>query len=184
MASYLSTTRRPSWGCLAILVILAHPLPAQDEADQVPPEIQRMVRDGMARALEAETAKHPDNLQAWIQLGNLYFDNGFYEKAVIAYEKAVELDPRNPDVLTDIGVVYRRTSRPHKAVQFFDRAIAVDPSHETSRFNKGIVLMHDLQDRDGALKAWEALLAINPVFVAPNGQSLDAILRHYSSATQ
>jgi len=41
---------------------------------------------------------------------------------------------------------------------------------ETSYFNKGVVLMHDLNDSAGALKAWEGLLKINPMAKAPNGQ--------------
>ena len=46
-----------------------------------------------------------------------------------------------------------------------------------SRFNKGIVLMHDLNDIKGAIKAWEDLLQINPVAVAPNGMSVDQLVQ-------
>jgi hypothetical protein len=39
--------------------------------------------------------------------------------------------------------------------------------------------MHDLDDRKGAIRAWEALLEINPVAMAPNGQSVDELIVHY-----
>lgn len=39
--------------------------------------------------------------------------------------------------------------------------------------------MHDLNDREGALKTWEALLAINPVARVGNDQSLEQMIRHY-----
>jgi hypothetical protein len=45
--------------------------------------------------------------------------------------------------------------------------VKIDPRHEISRFNKGIVLMHDLQDQKGALQAWEELVKINPIAKAP-----------------
>jgi tetratricopeptide (TPR) repeat protein len=75
--------------------------------------------------------------------------------------------------------MYRRANRPEDAVREFERAIAIDPKLENAYFNKGIVLLHDLDDRKGAIRAWEALLEINPVAMAPNGQSVDELIVHY-----
>ena len=115
-----------------------------------------------------------------MQLGNLYFDNDQAEKAVVAYEKALAIDPNNANILTDLGVMYRRSGQPQQAVAAFDRAISVDPAHETARFNKGVVLMHDLNDTAGAVSVWKELADVNPVFTAPNGQTLDELIQHYS----
>ena len=68
-----------------------------------------------------------------------------------------------------LGIMYRRSGQPQKAIEAFDRAIATDPKHENSRFNKGIVLMHDLNDREGAIAAWEELVEVNPNALTPNG---------------
>lgn len=127
-------------------------------------------------ALLAEANRNPRNAVTWAHLGNLYFDNGLHEKAIDAYLKSLELVPDNANVLTDLGVMYRRSGRPQQAVESFDRAIAADPKHETSRFNKGIVLLHDLKDTRGAVDAWEGLVAINPVAVTPSGQSVDEMV--------
>ena len=127
--------------------------------------------------LEKITAQSPDDVSAWVELGNLYFDSSNYQKAIEAYNKSLALNPNNANVITDLGVMYRRSGQPDEAVKTFDRAIKVDPKHETSRFNKGIVLMHDLNDIEGAIKAWEELVALNPVALAPNGQSVDQILQ-------
>jgi hypothetical protein len=43
--------------------------------------------------------------------------------------------------------------------------------------NKGIVLLHDLKDTDGAIEAWEGLLEINPVAMAPTGRSVDEMIQ-------
>ena len=127
--------------------------------------------------LEKITAQNPDDAAAWVQLGNLYFDSSNYEKAIEAYNKSLTLSPNNANVITDLGVMYRRSGQPAEAVKTFDKAIKVDPKHETARFNKGIVLMHDLNDIEGAIKAWEELVTLNPVALAPNGQSVDQILQ-------
>ena len=129
-------------------------------------------------ALEQEVSINPTTVNAWTQLGNVYFDTNNYAKAIRAYEKSLELRPDNPNVLTDLGVMYRRSGQPEKAVEAFDRAIAADPNHEQSRFNKGIVLRYDLNDREGAVKAWEDLLKINPNAVAPNGMPLGEAIKN------
>lgn len=128
-------------------------------------------------ALELKTAQNPQDSGAWIQLGNLCFDSDLPEKAIAAYEKALAIDPGNADVWTDLGVMYRKTGKYEKAIECFDRAIAANPKHEIARFNKGIVLMHNLNDPKGAIKAWEELLAVNPLAMAPNGQSIDEMLK-------
>jgi cytochrome c-type biogenesis protein CcmH/NrfG len=140
------------------------------------PVAPRDLQDQSA-ALEKETAQNPTNAAAWIELGNVYFDMDQAKKSIDAYRKALELQPSNADVLTDMGVMLRKDGRPQEAIQSFDRAMAVNPRHEISRLNKGIVLLHDLQDAPGALRAWEGLLEINPTAMAPGGMSIDQMVQ-------
>jgi len=128
-------------------------------------------------ALEKEVALHPQNLEALIELGHRYFDTAQPQKAIKMYTRALEIDPANGDVWTDLGVMYRRSGQPAKAVESFDQAIKVNPKHETARFNKGIVLMYDLNDTQGAIKSWQDLLAVNPNAVAPNGMPLSDLIK-------
>jgi len=127
-------------------------------------------QDTKVRSLELETSMNPGNFGAWTQLGNLYFDSDQFEKAITAYNKSLELNPKNADVMTDLGVMYRRNSQPKEAIKAFDKAAEIDPAHETSRFNKGVVLMHDLNDLEGTIRAWEGLVQVNPFALSPTGQ--------------
>ena len=136
-------------------------------------------RDGMLEALEDEVKRNPENAGAWVQLGHIYFDRDEHQKAIHAYETSLELSPGNTNVLTDLGIMYRRNGIPKKAVEMFDKVIEFDPKQENARFNKGIVLLHDLKDEEGAVSAWEGLLEINPVAMAPNGQSVDELIQQY-----
>jgi cytochrome c-type biogenesis protein CcmH/NrfG len=134
-------------------------------------------RLNMIAALEKEVRDNPDNAKTWIELGNSYFDTGQHEKSIQAYRRALEINPNNANVWTDMGVMYRRNGNPQEAIKSFDKAIEVDPKHEVSRMNKGIVLLHDMNDMDGAIKAWEELLEVNPVAVSPTGQSIDNMVQ-------
>ncbi len=128
------------------------------------------------QALLNQTRMDPNNTVAWIELGHIYFDSGQYQLAIEAYEKSLELDPDRPDVWTDLGVMYRRNGNPQKAVEMFDRALSLNPSHEIAMFNKGVVLMHDLQDSKRALESWQKLVTINPEAKTPGGQPIKEIL--------
>ncbi len=127
-------------------------------------------------ALEREVEKDPDNLAAWLELGNLYFDTRKYQDAIRAYNKYLSLNPNNPDVWTDLGVMYRRNGDPAQAISSFDKAIELDPRHEQAYFNKGIVQLHDLGDREAALQTWQELIKINPDFRTPAGQTIKELV--------
>lgn len=134
----------------------------------------------MAQALETEVADNPRNTNAWVQLGNVYFDTDQNQKAFDAYTKALALNPQNTDVLTALGILYQRTGQPSQALQSFEKAVAVDPKNERARFNKGFVLLNDMKDRDGAIRTWKELLEINPLAVTGDNQSVDQLIKHYT----
>ena len=113
-------------------------------------------------------ALNPQDANAWITLGNLYFDTG---------QPAKSISPGNPNVLTDMGVMHRSLGEFQKALDAFAKAIAADPRHETARMNTGIVLLYDLNDRDGAIAAWQELVRINPQAVNANGTPIAEVLR-------
>ena len=153
-------------------------IPGQSAPMQPQPQSQAAASADADRiaALERQTEANPGDTKAWTELGNAYFDTSQFEKSVSAYRKSLELDPSNPNVWTDMGVMYRRSGKPEEAIKAFDQAIAADPKHEVSRMNKGIILLHDLNDFDGAIRAWEGLLEVNPIATAPNGVSIDSMV--------
>ena len=152
--------------------------PAQHPQENAQAQANAAAKEKQILEIEKELATNPKKTEAWINLGNLYFDTNQFEKAVKAYSKSLELKPDNPGVLTDLGVMYRRLGKPNDAIAAFEKAFQVDPKHEQSRFNKGVVQIADLNDRAAAIKTWEELLQINPFSQAPNGQLLKDILEH------
>ena len=126
--------------------------------------------------IERELVTNPKNGQAWTKLGHLYFDTNQPEKAINAYNKSLEILPGAPDVLTDLGVMYRRVGNAQQAIAAFDRAIKADPKHETARFNKGIVLLYDVKDQQAAIASWQGLVQVNPMATAPNGKLVKEII--------
>jgi cytochrome c-type biogenesis protein CcmH/NrfG len=161
---------------------------AQQAAAQAPvaqaPAAQSPAADGHDHAeelarigeLEVALASRPGDQQAWIELGNLYFDTHQAKNSIRAYEKAIALGPVSANVWTDLGIMHREAGEPKLAVETFDAALKLDPVHQNALYNKGVVLLHDLGDRVGALDAWERLVAANPQARNPEGMSMRGIV--------
>ncbi len=113
-------------------------------------------------ALRATVQNNPADLNALIQLGNLYYDHGQFRDAILWYGKALEIDPKNPDVRTDRGTSYWNTGQADAAIAEFRRALESDPSHAQTLYNLGVVYLDGKKDPAEARKAWERLLATNP----------------------
>lgn len=127
--------------------------------------------------LEETLRKKPDDVTAWVQLGNLYFDTGKAMNAINAYERALLLKPGDPNVLTDLGIMYREMGKFDMAVESFRKASIADPRHQNALFNRGVVLYFDLARKDDARKSWQQLLEINPKATTPDGKLVQDMLR-------
>ena len=124
-------------------------------------------RDSIEVASKINTLKEivkndPKNLPALVELGNLYFDTDQPKEAIEAYSRYLAIKPDNPDVRTDMGIMYRKLGQFDKAIEEFRKAAQSDPKHVNSRYNIGLVLLHDKQDIKGAVKAWEDYLRVDP----------------------
>lgn len=128
--------------------------------------------DYIKERLEAD----PGDTASWINLGNSYFDTDRYDEAIDAYLKALELKPENADVLSDLGVMYRRSGKPQNAISAFDEVQRIDPSHTMSLFNKGIVQFYDLDQKNEAVETWKKLASLDPDFRMPTGELITDFL--------
>ena len=114
------------------------------------------------REIKALLEKDPGNRSAWVEIGNLYFDSKRNQESIDAYTRALALSDKDANVLTDRGIMYRELGNFNAALADFRKAAQVDPKHYQCLYNEGVTLLHDLNDTQGALKAWEAMIARNP----------------------
>lgn len=127
--------------------------PAAGERDPRMAEIERL-----RQVLE----QNPDDREALLALANLNFDINNWPRAQELYERLLKLQPDDPDVLTDLGIVHRSQGRFAQALELFRAARAVNASHWQSLFNEAVVLAFDLRDFAGAEKVLADLRAAAP----------------------
>lgn len=133
--------------------------------------------DYTQRIAQAEKVveQDPKNVNAWISLGNDYFDTEQSQKAINAYGKALEIDPNNTNVLTDQGVMYRKVGWYDKALINFEKAQKIDPNHLQSLFNSGIVYAVDMKDHVKARPYWKKVLELDPN--GPTGMQVKSMMQ-------
>lgn len=105
--------------------------------------------------------RDPNNFDALVQLGNLYYDHHIFPEAIDYYTRALALRPNEVNVRTDLGTAFWYAGFPEKAVAEYEKSLAVDATHVNTLFNMGVVRMEGLKDAQGAAAAFEKLLRQN-----------------------
>ena len=140
----------------------------------------KVLDERQAQTLRQAAERDPTNAQPRVELANLYFDAERFDEAVKWYSDALKLDPRNADVSTDLGFSYYRLNQPDQALKQFDYSLKVDPRHAKTMWNIGVVRAFGKQDLDGAIQAWQKLVATAPD--SPEGQNAKGALDRLKAA--
>lgn len=113
----------------------------------------------LSRALEAR----PRDFKTLAALGNSRYDRGDYAGAASFYERALEINPDDPDVRTDYGNTFFLRTPPDfdRAIGEYRKSLAANPSHEQSWMNLASASVNK-GDKATALEALARLEAVNP----------------------
>jgi Flp pilus assembly protein TadD len=65
--------------------------------------------------------REPKNLEANLGLGRAYFHSGQHAEAADSFERALQLQPGNPEIVEWLGKSYLRAGAPQKVVELFSR---------------------------------------------------------------
>lgn len=87
----------------------------------------------------AVAAKHFNKYQKvapyWNQVANCHLNQGSFRKALLFYNKALEVKPNYIPALNNIGVMYSRMEQDQKALVAFERANSTSKFAKTPRYN-------------------------------------------------
>ena len=165
---------------LIIIFVLANCQDKSTPQKQPAFQGQKLAVENEVGFLQDMVTNNPDNINAWIKLGNVFMDTQQYNKAIDAYQKALEINPDITNVRVDMGTCYRRIGRPDKAIEEYKKAIAKDPTHPNAHRNMGIVLGFDLGQKDQAIKELQEYLRLFPQ--APDRDNIRQAIERLSTA--
>jgi cytochrome c-type biogenesis protein CcmH/NrfG len=136
---------------------------AGTEAQPSPDQMKTMADTKAAPLLEKLKAD-PSNPELLANLGNVYYDTQQYPTAIDFYQRALRAQPSNADVRTDMATAYWYSGNPDDAIAEFNKVLTYQPNSANALFNLGIVKWQGKMDVEGAVAAWQKLLATNPTY--------------------
>ena len=86
--------------------------------------------------------------------GNAYNDKKEYDKAIEAFEKAIEINPKKDEAYYNMGNAYNDKKE-------YDKAIEINPKKDEAYYNMGNAY-NDKKEYDKAIEAFEKAIEINP----------------------
>ena len=85
-----------------------------------------------------------------------------YAKAMQAYQKVIEIDPRYAEAHNNLGIIYQEAGDFDRALSSYQKAIEINPRYEKALNNLGVLLY--LKGRyEESMQAFQKALLINPV---------------------
>ncbi|MCL2640168.1 MAG: tetratricopeptide repeat protein, partial [Phycisphaerales bacterium] len=86
--------------------------------------------------LQAAIDINPYNASWYFNLGLTYDALNRFDDAIVAYRRALEMQPDDVEVLTALGHDCNRAGNFDEAIGFFQRVEAIDPSYEPGYCNR------------------------------------------------
>jgi len=113
-------------------------------------------------ALRAAVKAAPDDPGAHLALARALMGRQDAAGALAEFGEAARLDPKNPEPFTYSAWLIRLQGFPDQAVTLLDKAIALDGQYADARAFKGIILLRDKNDPEGAIAQFQRYLVRAP----------------------
>jgi Flp pilus assembly protein TadD len=115
-----------------------------------------------AKSFEEVTTEDPEQPAVWANLGNTYSKLNQNDKALEAYNKAIELDPENATYLQNLGSVYAAMGQSEKAREIYEKAASISASMDPKAaainyYNMGVTYINSGKNEEAAEALMKAL---------------------------
>ncbi len=127
-------------------------------------EDMKRMADKQAEPLLATLKTDPKNVEVLNKTALTYKAAHQFKDAITYFQKALEVEPQNVPIRTDMASCMYYTGDVDGALAELDKALTYDPKHAGTLMNIGIIKWKGKNDVSGAISAWQTLLKLNPNF--------------------
>jgi len=199
IAYEMVTARNPFLAPDAVSMALKHKTEKPIAPTQINTYLPLPVERAILKALSKERSdRYPDvptfiaalhmfpsqkTKEQWLDEGKTLLDSEHYQEALVAYERALQIDPNFADAYDARGDACCCLNRFQEALAAFERAIQLDPTYAHAYEGKGNIL-YNLKRYQEALLAYERAIQLDSSSSAAFNGKGDALyyLNHYQEA--
>lgn len=87
----------------------------------------------------------PNEWRAHFEKGNILMRQDKPEAALVSYVAAAEINPKNPDLQSNLGLAYSELGRANESISHYLRALEISPRHALTHNNLAIEYFNDGQ---------------------------------------
>lgn len=137
--------------------------PATGMAGKTPTLDQmKQMADKKAQPLLEKLKSDPSNTELLTQIAKVYLSTHQFKEATVYYGRAVQLDPKNVVLRTQMASCMYYDGDADGAINLLQQSLQYSPNDANSLFNIGMIKLRGKQDNKGAVEAWQQLLKSNP----------------------
>jgi cytochrome c-type biogenesis protein CcmH/NrfG len=142
------------------------------------PTLEQMkeMADKKAQPLLEKLKSDPNNSDLLIQVGNNYIAAHQFKEAAGYYDKALQVDPKNVAVRTQMASCLFYDGDVDGAISQVQQSLHYDPKDANSLFALGMIKWQGKRDSKGAMAAWQQLLKSNPQLNAERKAHLQKLM--------
>ena len=93
----------------------------------------------------------------YVERGNAHFRAREYDKAIVAYDEAIRLNPRYENAYNNRGVIYENKKDYARALENYDKALSINPNYPRVHYNKGNIYFEQ-KHLDKAIESYTAAI--------------------------
>jgi len=107
--------------------------------------------DKAIRAYCDSISINPEDYRAYSKAGLALWEKDYLEEAIVAYHRAIDLNPDYDIAHNNLGVIYLDgIGTPDEALTYFQNAIEINPNYTLAYFNAGRALQALAKNNDAA----------------------------------
>ena len=125
-------------------------------------EQMKQMADVQASTLIEKSKADSSNAGLLVQIATIYQTAHQFKVAAGYFERALEIDPKNVGVRTQLAACFYHSGDADGALKELAESLKYDPADRNSLFNLGMIRYRGKNDPEGAIAAWQQLLKKHP----------------------
>ncbi len=141
--------------------------------------------DSALELLKTAVILDEKNDDAFLEIGDIYFNGEDLDSAIKAYCEAIKLNPKNAPAYNKCAMALWQKDFIEEAIISYHKAISVKPDYYSAYNNLGVIYLDGIRNLKEAKKLFETALSLKPDYVMAKfnlGRTLQAMGKNIEAA--